>query len=1178
MESDETAVKGPRDGDEASTAPLPIGEHDTVLSSRLPDTHMDDTVEALPSSDDDIASPLDHPEITKRVPHDGTPVSGATAARDELGDLPVVPRDFYVIGEEFARGGIGRITRARDKRLNRIVALKELRRNSRYAQLRFAREVLITARLQHPNIIPVHEAGRWTTGEPFFAMKLVDGGSLEDAIDNAPSLDKRLALVRHVAAVADAMAYTHTRKVVHRDLKPSNVLLGPFGETVVIDWGLAKDLSDPKQVDLPAPASTDAVEAYETNEGVVLGTPPFMPPEQARGEPVDERGDVYALGAILYNVLTGRVPYFEYHPRDIVSKVVSRPPTPLLRLEPDAPPDLVAIVRKAMARDPKDRYATAGGIAEELDTFLTGGLVAAYQYSTGELLKRFVARQRAAVATGILGLVALTVGGVWSFVNIAEQRNRAEDARAKAEKLAMLEGEARLEALRQLDQSILNGARSAVGLDPTYALGLLKRLGEPVPGAATVAADAEERGVARQVLTRHAHLVEALSVAPDGKTLATADADGTVITWSATGKVGAIYEQPRARIATIAHAPDGTKLAGAGYDDGVWVWDRASGQATELTGHQGPIRGLAWAPDSAHLATVAEDGARVWDLAAKTSEVRALPADRPLFAAWSRDGDRLLTGSHAGSVRLWSPDLGGEPVVLTHEGEVKAAAFSPDGSRVATAGSDGVLRIWSTAGDEEHAFRLQEEGVEVVAWMPDGRQVVSGGMDGTVRLTSMDGRSEPLAHHRERISALAISPDGRHVAAGSWDRTIALYDRRTAGRRHLFGHRDVVSGLAFLDDETLASVSWDRALRLWPLGEERRRRIDAHAVGVKAVAYSPDGELLASGGHDDRVRIWDARTGALKTTLIGHTDHVFRVAFSPDGGWVASSSDDRTVSLWRPDGSDRRVLEGHKADVEELAFSPDGALLASSGEDGMVGLWRVADGEGDLLRGHAGPVLDVAFSPDGARLASGGRDHTVRLWDRSGESVATLEGHGGDVTSVTFSPDGKSLASAADDGARLWSLAEGGGGRGAVVADTAGAELVRFSPGGERLAVSTARNTIRLCDASGSACQALVGHATKINAMAFTPDGACLISASGDGTLRIWDVGTGESRPLRGHSAPVFDVAVSPDGARIASGSGDTTIRLWPVDKPPRPDALMTWLDQATSYATEDLSAGPAAQ
>ena len=203
---------------------------------------------------------------------------------------------------------------------------------------------------------------------------------------------------------------------------------------------------------------------------------------------------------------------------------------------------------------------------------------------------------------------------------------------------------------------------------------------------------------------------------------------------------------------------------------------------------------------------------------------------------------------------------------------------------------------------------------------------------------------------------------------------------------------------------------------------ERRRHLQAHAVGVKAVAYGPDGKQLASGNHDDRVRIWDAVTGALKTTLIGHTDHVFRVLSSPDGQWVASSSDDRTVSLWRPNGSDRRVLRGHQADVEELAFSPDGLLISSgeaelvrsspSGErlaaataKNVVQLCALSDGACRALEGHATKINAMAFTPDGECLVTASGGGTLRIWDVASGESRPVRGHNASVFDVAISPE-----------------------------------------------------------------------------------------------------------------------------------------------------------------------------
>ena len=162
--------------------------------------------------------------------------------------LPLVNDDRYDVRDEFARGGLGRIFRAHDKRLARPVAVKQLLAGGSEAARRFIREALITARLQHPAIVPIYEAGRWPSGEPFYAMKLVSGRSLDQVIRGKKTLSERLTLLPNVIAVAEAIAYAHSQRIIHRDLKPANVLVGSFGETVLIDWGLAKDLSTGTEV------------------------------------------------------------------------------------------------------------------------------------------------------------------------------------------------------------------------------------------------------------------------------------------------------------------------------------------------------------------------------------------------------------------------------------------------------------------------------------------------------------------------------------------------------------------------------------------------------------------------------------------------------------------------------------------------------------------------------------------------------------------------------------------------------------------------------------------------------------------------------------------------------------------------------------------------------------------
>ena len=329
---------------------------------------------------------------------------------DSLGLAPAPPIGelvHYRLEGVLSQGGHGVVWRARDLRLDRLVALKQARLGDPRASARFAREMRITARLQHPSIVTLHEAGTSRAGEHFYTMELVDGPTLQERIGDAKTLTTRIALLSNVIAIADALAYAHDRRIIHRDLKPDNVVVGSFGETIILDWGLAKDLASCGPDDV-APGG-EAPSPGTTSEGTVLGTPSYMPPEQAAGQPADERSDVYAIGAILYQVLTGEPPYAGATSAEVLRRIVSEEPVSLEKRQRGVPPDLAAIVRRAMARDPAARYATAKDLATDLKKFALGELVGAHRYRPWELMGNWVRRNRAIAPS------ALAIGTAFSL-------------------------------------------------------------------------------------------------------------------------------------------------------------------------------------------------------------------------------------------------------------------------------------------------------------------------------------------------------------------------------------------------------------------------------------------------------------------------------------------------------------------------------------------------------------------------------------------------------------------------------------------------------------------------------------------------------------------------------------------------------------------------------------------
>ena len=328
-------------------------------------------------------------------------------------DFPDLSGTRYELRHELDRGGMGVVYAARDRELERDVALKVLATAVADAESaeRLRREAQIIAGLEHPGIVPVHDVGALPDGRVFYAMKLVSGQRLDAFVRAGRPLAERL---RVFLRVCEPVAFAHAHGVIHRDLKPENVMVGPFGEVLVMDWGVAKRLAETKAGDAPltsTPERTTSTASPSTGRvspgtahGTVLGTPAWMAPEQARGEVdrLDARADVYALGAILYFLLTGRAPRGEgvaeaATTRTWVSYAGPRPAAfePPRALDPSVPRPLEAICAKALAAEPGGRYANAAELAGDVALFLEGAAVSAFPEGPWRKALRFASRHRA---------------------------------------------------------------------------------------------------------------------------------------------------------------------------------------------------------------------------------------------------------------------------------------------------------------------------------------------------------------------------------------------------------------------------------------------------------------------------------------------------------------------------------------------------------------------------------------------------------------------------------------------------------------------------------------------------------------------------------------------------------------------------------------------------------------
>ncbi len=753
-------------------------------------------------------------ERTPQVAFAETLTPNLAGATDDLSSLPPVSPELYTVGFQIAQGGMGKIYAARDRKLRRDIVLKTLVEGAPVG--RFEREALITARLQHPSIVRVYDAGK-LRDEPFYAMEYVRGKSLDKVVAAADDAEARLALLPHVIAVADALAYAHSEGVIHRDLKPANVLVGSFGETVVIDWGLAKDTHGSTDDSFEPQIQVASLPAHPvgalgssdlTVAGAVMGTPSYMPPEQARGEGTDERSDVYAIGAILYTVLAGTPPITGTRALDDAR---AGGVTPLRERAPETPDELVTIVEHAMAFDPRERYSSARELAEDLRRYSTGKLVAHHSYSTRDLIRRWLRKNKTSVAiagTIVLGLLILST--IWVRGIAAERDRAAEDLEAARTTLDKVETTG--------DDLAIAQAERVLAVDPTSSIAWLTRLspkGLERPRARELADSAAGRGVAFEFAGPRGAITQLAVAQPVGAAY-TAGSDGQLFRW----QLGAFKGEPlgahRGPVTTLASSFDGFWLATGGEDGAVEIWDLENVHDRKGAHHAAKVRAVVFSPDGNSIASAGDDGA-VWIWSVLKGDGRSLYKDvQPLTAiVWS--ATTIYAGRADGKVVELDAATGKLLGTLeSHNAEVRVLALSPDGKILASGSRDGSAIVWTLADKKRRALATHADGVRDLVWTASNQLITAGG-DPAIHIHDLAAsKTFDLAGNTSAVNDLAVSPT--EIAAACTDGKLRVWPI-TGGNptRTLIGHRVSIAGVAFtVDGKKLLSIADDR-MRLWPL-------------------------------------------------------------------------------------------------------------------------------------------------------------------------------------------------------------------------------------------------------------------------------------------------------------------------------------------------------------------------
>lgn len=1090
-----------------------------------------------------------------------SPKSTLVIKERQFRNLPTQPSSMgddpeYELLKVLGEGGMGVVYTARQTSIDRDVAVKMLKAdtasNEKQRQ-KFVAEAVVTGDLDHPNIVPIYDVGRNDQGFLFYSMKRVEGTPWSDAIAEKSLVENLEILMK----VADAIAFAHARGVVHRDLKPENIMLGSFGEVLVMDWGLA--------LLLPAFRKRGTL-ADTTSMG---GTPAYMAPEMATG-PLDKisiASDVYLLGAILFEILTGRPPHTG---KTAMKCLMAAARNEIIPTEVSG--ELMEIARRAMATNPAERPATVPAFQAAIrdyqshseSVFLSSRAVEDLNAARSSDNYQDFARalfgfeeaaelwsgNRSAAAGAIetrlaYAQSALAKGDYDLGLSITTDDEPTHTDVRRELRAAQAERDARQQRLQAQRRMLRVAAALFLFVVSTAAVLIYIEKGK-AEAAEKIAVKERDNAVEQEKIA-----VRERKVADEQRGIAVA-------------------EEKKARAAETEAL---TQKAEAERQQMIAVNERNEAERQRLAADA--------ARQAAELAKQAEEYeayiARIGLASAKISENsfdaarEVLAGCKPELRRWEWGRLEYLCSRSQRS--------------FTAAGPLDALAINEHANLVAAGGWDGKAVVWNReTGQVVREVTPGGNYVFSVALSPDGESLLTGSdlRSGGLQLYSMatGEKVREFDGHEDAITAVSFSRDGSKILSASYDGTARLWETATGHQIASFrGHTWWVWSARFSSDESeIVTASQDGTVRVWKVANASHGPpFTGHQGPVYAATFSPDGKTIASAGYDRRILAWhpadlrpidyqsltEAGTASVRQMVpsrgfIGHSGSVRDLDFAPDGQTLLSASQDNTVKLWRVDSGElMTTLRGHGGWVRSARFIHGGHGVASASHDRTVREWSLAGREefqvfaGQVLDGHTDGILSASFSPDRTHIVTASRDHTARIWDAStgGEVMRLSEGHAYLASSAILFDEGRRLMTAAvDNSARIWDVASGAEllrlektGRAAAVAVSPDQETIVTGGAGGIIQVWNARTGERTRVVSAER-----GHTQEVTALAFADEGRSLLSGDARGRLCVWDFGSGQLKHrFDSHTRKINQIVVFPDGKTAATASSDNTVGQW---------------------------------